>query len=369
MPVCYHLVVGAETTSLSLTRTMRWRNLLRSSIPSMKYATAVTFGLIAAWAVEEFIDGASDSGISSALIQKTGTVVWAMVLHQMPAVPFVAIAVDSAPRSHERRYVYLAIVCLTLWSCWTWLGLLLGESAPVPERSAYVACLLVTACAFRGSAKASTSVFFTKEIDGAALDANLKRARLQLLRAQMEPHFLFNTLATVGALARIDRVAAVDMIDHLMRYLSEALPKLRQEETSLAQEFQLVGAYLRIHQIRMGMRLSYELSDPDDLGAERIPTMLLLTLVENSVKHGINPTVGGGYIRVAASRVNAALVLQVSDSGSGMAVTEGHGMGLANVRSRLTLLYGKGAVLTLARANTRGTVATVSLPLGRPKWD
>jgi LytS/YehU family sensor histidine kinase len=156
------------------------------------------------------------------------------------------------------------------------------------------------------------------------------------------------------------------MVDNLMRYLSEALPKLRQEESSLADELQLVDAYLRIHQIRMGTRLSYELLVPPQLGADRIPTMMLLTLVENAVKHGINPTVAGGTIRVTASHEAAQLVLKVTDSGGGMAATEGHGMGLANIRRRLTMLYGDSAVLSLARAATRGVVATVSIPLPRP---
>ena len=153
------------------------------------------------------------------------------------------------------------------------------------------------------------------------------------------------------------------MIDNLMRYLSEALPKLRQEESSLADEMHLIDAYLRIHQIRMGRRLSYELSVPEHLGSQRIPTMILLTLVENAVKHGINPAVDGGSIRVSASRERAALVLKVSDSGQGMAATDGHGMGLANIRRRLTMLYGDDAVLSLARAASHGVVATVSIPL------
>jgi LytS/YehU family sensor histidine kinase len=220
----------------------------------------------------------------------------------------------------------------------------------------------VAACAYRSSARTASSQFLQKQIEGTALDADVKRARLQLLRAQIEPHFLFNTLATVRALARVDRGAAVEMVDNLMRYLSEALPKLRQEESSLADELQLVDAYLRIHQIRMGTRLSYELLVPPHLGADRIPTMMLLTLVE----HGINPTVAGGTIRVTASHEAAQLVLKVADSGGGMAATEGHGMGLANIRRRLTMLYGDSAVLSLARAASRGVVATVSIPLPRP---
>jgi LytS/YehU family sensor histidine kinase len=223
--------------------------------------------------------------------------------------------------------------------------------------------LIVAACVYRSSARSATESFLQKQIEGAALDANVKRARLQLLRAQIEPHFLFNTLATVRTLARTDRGAAVAMIDHLMRYLSEALPKLRQEECSLAEELQLIDAYLRIHQIRMGSRMSYELRIPPTLFERRIPTMILLTLVENAVKHGINPAVDGGRISVSALQEQGALVLRVSDSGQGMAATDGHGMGLANIRRRLTILYGDDAVLSLSRPAARGVTASVSIPL------
>ena len=127
----------------------------------------------------------------------------------------------------------------------------------------------------------------------------------------------------------------------------------------------LIEAYLRIHQIRMGTRLSYELLVPEELGEQRIPTMILLTLVENAVKHGINPALDGGSIRVSASRDQDSLVLRVADSGRGLVATDGHGMGLANIRRRLTMLYGDSAILSLARAATRGVVATVSIPLVR----
>jgi LytS/YehU family sensor histidine kinase len=223
--------------------------------------------------------------------------------------------------------------------------------------------LIITACVYRSASRSAAGQLMQSEIDSAALDADVKRARLQLLRAQIEPHFLFNTLATVRSLMRIDPEAAVEMLDHLMRYLSEALPKLRLEEASLGEELQLIDAYLRIHQIRMGKRLSYELLVPDVLAEERIPTMALLTLVENAVKHGINPAVEGGLIRVSASREHSALVLRVSDSGQGMAATDGHGLGLANIGRRLAMLYGDNAVLSLARSATRGVTATISIPL------
>jgi LytS/YehU family sensor histidine kinase len=290
-----------------------------------------------------------------------------MMKHEMPALPVLTVAINLAPAAGFRRYAYLLAGVLAVWGCDVALHYIDTKSFIFMKGPhlwlIFLMAAIVSACTNRSLARSATSKLLQSRIEGAALDTEVKRARLQLLRAQNEPHFLFNTLATVRTLARTDRAAAVEMIKHLMRYLSEALPKLRQEETSLAEELQLVDAYLRIHQIRMGARLSYELLVPDILGAERIPTMLLLTLVENAVKHGINPTVEGGSVRVSASREATALVLRVSDSGQGLAATDGHGLGLANIRRRLIMLYGERAVLSLARASSRGVTASVSIPL------
>jgi signal transduction histidine kinase len=342
----------------------RWGARIRNAIPGMKYAALVTLGLMLGWDMEGFIDNVAEMGWLPAL-KSAGSFFLVMALHQLTPVPAVAIAVEFAPRSGIRRYLWLVGVGIALWGYCTMCWFILGELS-MNIRYGFMVALIVAACAYRSSARTASSEYLQKQIAGTALDADVKRARLQLLRAQIEPHFLFNTLATVRALARVDRRSAVEMVDNLMRYLSEALPKLRQEESSLADELQLVDAYLRIHQIRMGTRLSYELLVPPQLGADRIPTMMLLTLVENAVKHGINPTVAGGTIRVSASHEEAQLVLKVTDSGGGMAATEGHGLGLANIRRRLTMLYGDSAVLSLARAATRGVVATVSIPLPRP---
>jgi LytS/YehU family sensor histidine kinase len=185
------------------------------------------------------------------------------------------------------------------------------------------------------------------------------------LRSQIEPHFLFNTLANIRTLAHIDRAAAVEMLDNLMRYLTAALPKLRQDHSPLAEEMQLLDAYLSIFRVRMGTRLSYAIDLPPELAQLRVPTMMLLTLVENALKHGINPIVEGGFIRVSAARSGSALILKVADSGHGISDQQGHGTGtgLSNVRLRLMMQYGHAARLSLAHAEPRGVVAAISLPI------
>ena len=123
---------------------------------------------------------------------------------------------------------------------------------------AFESVLVFAAVCFRTSARTATNELAQRRKDGAALEGELNRARLQLLRAQVEPHFLFNTLATVRALVRLDRAGAIDMLDNLMRYLSEALPALRQDESLVSEELQLVGAYLAYStRVRMGPELSF----------------------------------------------------------------------------------------------------------------
>lgn len=334
--------------------------------------TGFALGMMLAW----FIAYVAQAFLASLPMAALGTAVhntavfagW-VVVDTLPMVPLFVIIANRTPAAGIQRYLWLIAVMMAMWVYWAsldWLsgdtsGLVLFRMNNLP--CAYEAALVFAAIIFKSSARTATSTLVQRQIDGAALEADVKRARLQLLRAQIEPHFLFNTLATVRTLVRLDRAGAIDMLDNLMRYLSEALPTLRQDEASLSAELQLVAAYLRIHQIRMGSRLTYELLIPETLGNERIPTMLLLTLVENALKHGINPTVEGGSISISAAREPTALVLKVADTGHGLAVTEGHGMGLANIRRRLSMLYGDAAVLSLARSASRGMVATVSIPM------
>lgn len=344
-----------------------WLMSGRGLFAGFGYVATVTLALTVSWAVQGVVNDLTDH--SAIATFREFFALWTTLLVAVsPGTLVIVIGANAAPRGGVRRFAWLVTAAALMVVCcssviWLWLR----EPPELMDllQSMVTAMLLVTACAYRSSARTATSLLMQRQIESAAIDADAKRARLQLLRAQIEPHFLFNTLATVRTLARLDRAMAVEMLDNLMRYLSEALPKLRQDESSLAQELALVEAFLRIHQIRMGARLSYELCVPQYLGTERIPTMLLLTLVENALKHGINPAVDGGSIHVSAARERNALVLKVTDSGCGMTATEGHGVGLANARMRLTMLYGDGARLSLAHAQSRGVIATVSIPAAR----
>lgn len=189
-------------------------------------------------------------------------------------------------------------------------------------------------------------------------------ARLQLLQAQVEPHFLFNTLAHLRRLAQTDVPAARATLAELLKVLAEALPSLREPHTSLLRELTLVRAYLGLHQRRMGeARLRVWFDIEAGLDAVQLPSTSVLTLVENAVKHGIAPSVDGGEIGVRAWRDGALLRIDVRDTGLGMGSGSGHGTGLANLRARLKALHDTRASLSLMLNEPRGLVAQIALPL------
>ncbi len=190
-------------------------------------------------------------------------------------------------------------------------------------------------------------------------------AELALLQAQIEPHFLFNTLAHVQSAIEQEPMAGKAMLEHLIRYLRGALQRSRQSNCTLAEEWELVEPLLAIAAMRLGTRLSYEVAIPDALRAAKLPPLLLQPLVENAIKHGIEPAVAGGEIRVTGELVDGALVLRVSDTGVGMSETAPEGVGLSNVRARLGSLYGNRGRFTLQRNPVGGTIAELRLPWER----
>ena len=191
-------------------------------------------------------------------------------------------------------------------------------------------------------------------------------ARLQVLQAQVEPHFLFNTLAHVQRLYQTDPRRGRSMLDSFCGYLCAALPQMRGTRSTLGREVELVRAYLDTQGIRMGRRLRFEIAMPDALRAAAFPPMMLLPLVENAIKHGLSPLRDGGTIRIVAASDADSLQLTVADTGAGLSTAElagGDGVGLSNVRSRMAGLYGVRARLKLTCNVPHGVVATIDVPL------
>jgi signal transduction histidine kinase len=196
-----------------------------------------------------------------------------------------------------------------------------------------------------------------------ALTAQMTQARLSALQAQIEPHFLFNTLANVKRLYETAPARGREMLSSLIGYLRAALPTMRQSGSTLRRELELARAYLTILQMRMGERLHFSIAAPEALLDAEVPPLVLGTLIENALKHGLAPLPEGGSITIRALREADQLRIEVHDTGRGFSGTSGSGVGLANTRSRLAALYGGSAAVQLAANQPSGVVATVVLPL------
>jgi signal transduction histidine kinase len=202
------------------------------------------------------------------------------------------------------------------------------------------------------------------QLERAQFEKQAVDARLALLTAQIEPHFLFNTLANIQALVESGSPRAPEVLKSLIAYLRAALPRLHEGgQPSLANELALVRAYLELMHLRMPDRLQFSVDVPAELHARRFPAMALLTLVENAVKHGIDPGEDGGCIDVGgAADADGRWRLWVADTGVGLAENAAPGTGLANLRDRLQGLFGTEARLDLSEVSPHGVRAEILLP-------
>ncbi len=196
-----------------------------------------------------------------------------------------------------------------------------------------------------------------------ATEKELAIARLNLLQAQVEPHFLYNTLASAQYLVRSDPASADEMLGHLIQYLRHSLPRTDHSLSTLGEELERSRAYLQILKIRMGPRLGLQIDVPEALLATPMPPMMLQTLVENAIKHGLEPQPGEGTVWVFARSNEAQVAVTVADDGKGFDTqATGAGIGLKNVRERLKLIYGSRASLVIAANFPQGVAATLSVP-------
>ncbi len=242
------------------------------------------------------------------------------------------------------------------WSSWSDVGL---RTLPTS--------LLITALA--GTA---ASYFFYSRTQRSYLAVRMAeageqatQARLKMLETQLEPHMLFNTLANLQALIDTDPARAQVMLEHLIAYLRATLGASRTSTHSLQAEFDRLRDYLELMAIRMGTRLSFELQLPPALANQPVPTLLLQPLVENAIRHGLEPKVQGGRITVRALRAGTVLTLEVADTGVGLTQPQpAHdGFGMAQVRERLATRYGDAALLSTAPGPGSGLVVSVQLPM------
>jgi LytS/YehU family sensor histidine kinase len=207
----------------------------------------------------------------------------------------------------------------------------------------------------RGEQAANTQTVIEKE---------LTSAKLSLLHAQVEPHFLYNTLASAQYLTRSDAALTDEMLGHLITYLRHSLPRTDTAASTLGEEVERARAYLEILKIRMGPRLGLQIEVPRHLLALPFPAMMLQTLVENAIKHGLEPRTDGGTVWILAREQEGKVAVTVADDGQGLGGSSqgGTGIGLRNVRERLRLAYGPEASLSVVANFPTGVAATITVP-------
>lgn len=207
-------------------------------------------------------------------------------------------------------------------------------------------------------------------VQQSSTEKELTVARLNLLQAQVEPHFLYNTLANAQYLTRSDPARADEMLGNLIVYLRHSLPRADDTHSTLGDELERAQAYLDILKIRMGNRLNVQITVAPELRATPFPAMMLQTLVENAIKHGLEPKTGGGTVWILARPHDGAVSVTVADDGQGFnTASSGTGIGLKNIRERLRLAYGSAATFAITANFPDGVAATITVPANGPSGE
>ena len=219
--------------------------------------------------------------------------------------------------------------------------------------------------AYAGRVKAEAKAAEAQEVaEAESLQRQVVEARMAAMQAQVEPHFLFNTLASIDHLIEVDPPRASRMQKNLIALLRASMPAMRDKATNLGRELEVVRPYLEILKVRMEERLQPQVDVPEGLYSAGFPPMMLQSLVENAIKHGLEPKADGGALSVSAEVAHGKLHVSVADTGVGFAraATAGTGTGLSNIRERLKLIYGDAAELRIAPNAPTGTRVTIVVP-------
>jgi signal transduction histidine kinase len=261
---------------------------------------------------------------------------------------------------------WLAIVSWKMLLLVSFLSLILAGGIlkhPTPAFFLIVASFIIKAVA-GGKRKAElTASEATKRADTEQLERTVLEARMEALQAQIEPHFLFNTLASIDQLIQTDPPRASRMQQSLIRYLRSAMPQMRDGgRPTLGQQADLCSAFLEIMAVRMEGRLQPLVKVPEGLKSAVFPSMMLQTLVENAIKHGLEPKPEGGRLEIGAEVADGQLAVHVLDTGVGFMPKDEGGVGLTNVRERLKALYNGRAELIITVPPAGGTCATIKVP-------
>ena len=264
-----------------------------------------------------------------------------------------------------RFFDWLAVVSWKVLLLVLALGLILASMLKVdnPFFLVMVASVIIKIVAGGKRRAELTARQATQRAEMEQLERTVLEARMEALQAQIEPHFLFNTLGSIDQLIQTNPPRASRMQQSLIRYLRSAIPQLRDGgRPSLGQQVDLSRAYLEIMAVRMEERLRTVIEVPEGLRSAIFPSMMLQTLVENAIRHGLEPRAGGGKVEIGAQVADGQLAVHVLDDGVGFAPKGDDGVGLANIRERLKALYGNRAELIIGVPPAGGTIATIRVP-------
>ena len=272
---------------------------------------------------------------------------------------------DATAAVWWRFFDWLAVVSWKKLALVSLLGLILAGilKHPVPFLMVIIASIIIKVVAGGKRRAELTADEATKRAETEQLERTVLEARMEALQAQIEPHFLFNTLASIDQLIQTDPPRASKMQQSLIRYLRTAMPQMRDgKRPTLGQQVDLCSAFLEIMSVRMEGRLQPVVSIPEGLKSAVFPSMMLQTLVENAIKHGLEPKPEGGRLEIGAEIVDGLLAVHVLDNGIGFMPKAEAGVGLANVRERLKALYKGRAELIISVPPAGGTCATIKVP-------
>lgn len=267
---------------------------------------------------------------------------------------------------------WIPIACIGGYLIGGNIALVLTGDTRKLQNNGYGLIIILSACLI--AALVSTIYLYSRnyiasmEARNAAIQQKATESHLRLLQSQLEPHMLFNTLANLRVLIEVDARAAQEMLDHLNDFLRSSLNGSRTSNHSLEEEFQRVKDYLALMKIRMRERLKIEVELPPQLNHILVPAMILQPLVENAIKHGLEPTEHGGTISIRAKKLNQQLHLYVQDDGCGTtpSLVQEHGSdgyGLQHVRERLLHMYGDKAIFDIVNPPSGGYIAHIQLPI------
>ena len=300
--------------------------------------------------------GASSQAVKEAIEEARTAVVEAIEESRQAAVDAADAARDAADasRDEQRQIVRTRIVRA-------------GDSLP-PFAFFFIVLSAILKITYKGRMQAEVkAAAATETAESEQLKRQVVEARMAAMQAQVEPHFLFNTLASIDHLIETDPARASQMQKNLIALLRASMPTMRENHPSahnLGREMAVIKPYLEILKVRMEDRLQTEIDVPDGLLSADFPSMMIQSLVENAIKHGLEPKAEGGALSVRAEVKHGKLAVTVADTGLGFgkAATAGTGIGLNNIRERLQLLYGNKASMTITENSPSGTTVTLAVP-------